>query len=79
MQISSDLSIMDMDVAFAFGFSMAASTNALSNLGVNAFVTWQIMFVVIPLLFVMRRLQVDHNPISGYTIALTQIYEFVLF
>lgn len=56
-RVSSDFSILDMDVAFAFGFSIAASMNALTNVAVNTSITWQILFIVIPFIYAARKLQ----------------------
>ncbi|KAG0571068.1 hypothetical protein KC19_6G208800 [Ceratodon purpureus] len=56
-RVSSDFSILDMDVAFAFGFAAAASMNALTNFAVNASITWQILFVVFPFAYAARKLQ----------------------
>jgi ATP-binding cassette subfamily C (CFTR/MRP) protein 2 len=58
MQVSSDLSIADLDVPFFFMFSMNASLNAYSNLGVLAVVTWQVLFVSVPMIILAIRLQV---------------------
>jgi len=60
VQVSSDFSILDMDVAFAFGFAVAASMNALTNLIVNACITWQILFIVFPFAYAARKLQVNN-------------------
>jgi ATP-binding cassette subfamily C (CFTR/MRP) protein 2 len=57
MQVSSDLSIADLDVPFFFMFSMNASLNAYSNLGVLAVVTWQVLFVSVPMIILAIRLQ----------------------
>uniref|UniRef100_A0A453QSB6 ABC transmembrane type-1 domain-containing protein n=1 Tax=Aegilops tauschii subsp. strangulata TaxID=200361 RepID=A0A453QSB6_AEGTS len=53
----SDLSIVDLDVPFAFVFSLGASLNAYSNLGVLAVVTWQVLFVSVPMIVLAIRLQ----------------------
>jgi hypothetical protein len=58
MQVSSDLSIVDLDVPFAFMFSISASLNAYSNLGVLVIVTWQILFIAVPMIVLATRLQV---------------------
>ncbi|KAM3207697.1 hypothetical protein ACQJBY_062763 [Aegilops geniculata] len=56
-RVSSDLSIVDLDVPFAFLFSLGASLNACSNLVVLAVVTWQVLFVSIPMIVLAIRLQ----------------------
>jgi hypothetical protein len=58
MQVSSDLSIVDLDVPFSFMFSVSASLNAYSNLGVLAVVTWQVLFISVPMIVFAIRLQV---------------------
>ncbi|TVU18536.1 hypothetical protein EJB05_34641 [Eragrostis curvula] len=56
-RVSSDLSIVDLDVPFAVMFSISASLNAYSNLGVLAVVTWQVLFVCVPMICLAIRLQ----------------------
>ncbi|CAK7324073.1 unnamed protein product [Dovyalis caffra] len=56
-RVSSDLSIVDLDVPFSLIFTVGATTNAYSNLGVLAVVTWQALFVSIPMVYLAIRLQ----------------------
>ncbi|GLT35844.1 hypothetical protein SLA2020_102620 [Shorea laevis] len=56
-RISSDLSIVDLDIPFSLIFACGATINAYSNLGVLAVVTWQVLFVSIPVVYVAIRLQ----------------------
>ncbi|KAH7682383.1 Xenobiotic-transporting ATPase protein [Dioscorea alata] len=56
-RVSSDLSIVDLDVPFSLVFSISATLNAYSNLGVLAVVTPQILFVTIPVIYVTLKLQ----------------------
>ncbi|KAK6925931.1 ABC transporter-like, ATP-binding domain [Dillenia turbinata] len=56
-RVSADLSIVDLDLPFNFIFAVGATTNAYSNLGVLAVVTWQVLFVAIPMIYVAIRLQ----------------------
>ena len=58
MQVSSDLSIIDLDVPMVFMFTSSASLNAYSNLGVLAVVTWQVLFVSVPMIVLAITLQV---------------------
>ncbi|KAK8448556.1 hypothetical protein SEVIR_7G049432v4 [Setaria viridis] len=61
-RVSSDLSIIDLGVPFTFMFSISASLNAYSNLGVLAVVTWKILFIAVPMIVLATRLQADgHN------------------
>ena len=50
--------MVDLDVPFAFMFSLSASLNAYSNLGVLAVVTWEVLFVSVPMIVLAIRLQV---------------------
>ncbi|XVF53472.1 hypothetical protein PTKIN_Ptkin05aG0101800 [Pterospermum kingtungense] len=55
--VSSDLSIVDLDVPFNLIFAVGATINAYSNLGVLAVVTWQVLFVSIPIIYAAIRIQ----------------------
>ncbi|PRQ60312.1 putative xenobiotic-transporting ATPase [Rosa chinensis] len=56
-EFSSDLSIVDLDILFSLVFACGATINAYSNLGVLAAVTWQVLFVSIPIVFLAIQLQ----------------------
>nr|XP_048326132.1 ABC transporter C family member 10-like [Ziziphus jujuba var. spinosa] len=56
-RVSSDLSTVDTDIPFSLIFAVGASVNALSNLGVLAVITWQVLFVSIPTIYLALRLQ----------------------
>lgn len=56
-RVSQDLSIVDLDVPFSLIFAVGATTNAYSNLTVLAVVTWQVLFVSIPMVYLAIRLQ----------------------
>ncbi|XP_010228010.1 ABC transporter C family member 10 isoform X2 [Brachypodium distachyon] len=56
-RVSSDLSIVDLDVPFGFMFCLSASLNAYSNLGVLAVVTWEVLFVSLPMIVLAIQLQ----------------------
>lgn len=56
-RVSSDLSIVDLDVPFSLLFALGATTNAYANLAVLAVITWQVLFVSIPMLYFAIRLQ----------------------
>ncbi|KAJ8442080.1 hypothetical protein Cgig2_007918 [Carnegiea gigantea] len=56
-RVSSDLSIVDLDVPFSFQFAFAATTMAFANLAVLAVITWQVLFVSIPVIYMAIRLQ----------------------
>ncbi|KAI4324976.1 hypothetical protein MLD38_030415 [Melastoma candidum] len=56
-RVSSDLSIVDLDVPFSLMFALGATSNAYANLGVLAVVTWQVLFVSVPMVYFAIRLQ----------------------
>ncbi|GMI99648.1 multidrug resistance-associated protein 14, ATP-binding cassette C10 [Hibiscus trionum] len=56
-RVSVDLSIVDLDVPFSLIFACVATMNAYSNLGVLAVVTWQVLFVSVPVIYAAIRLQ----------------------
>ncbi|KAJ6812590.1 ABC transporter C family member 10-like [Iris pallida] len=56
-RVSSDLSIVDLDVPFSFIFSINTTINTISNLGVLTVFTWQVLLVAIPLVYLTIRLQ----------------------
>ena len=59
VQVSSDLSIIDLDVPSSLDFYVAACINASSILVVLAVVTWEVLFVTIPLVYLAISLQVN--------------------
>ncbi|WRX16805.1 ABC transporter-like [Theobroma cacao] len=56
-RVSVDLSIVDLDVPFSLIFAVGATINAYSNLGVLAVVTWQVLFVSVPVIYAAICLQ----------------------
>ncbi|XBI07438.1 hypothetical protein VPH35_135344 [Triticum aestivum] len=56
-RVSSDLSIIDLDLPFAFVFSLGDTLNAYSNLGVLVVATWEVLFVSVPMIVLAIRLQ----------------------
>ncbi|KAL6646567.1 hypothetical protein ACP70R_018175 [Stipagrostis hirtigluma subsp. patula] len=54
-RVSSDLSIIDLDVPVTLSFSISATLNACINLGVLCFFTWQVLFVAAPVIFLSVR------------------------
>ncbi|XP_061375170.1 ABC transporter C family member 10-like isoform X2 [Gastrolobium bilobum] len=56
-RVSSDLSIVDLDVPFTLTFTVAGTINCYSNLTVLAVVTWQVLVVSIPMIYIAIRLQ----------------------
>ena len=58
MQVSYDLSIIDLDVPFSLIFSITATSNTCATLVVLAVVTWQVLLVSIPMVYLTLSLQV---------------------
>ncbi|KAJ7974098.1 ABC transporter C family member 10-like [Quillaja saponaria] len=56
-RVSSDLSIVDLDVPFSFIFAIGATSNACASLVVLAVVTWQVLFVSFPMIYIALLLQ----------------------
>ncbi|GLJ26358.1 hypothetical protein SUGI_0507790 [Cryptomeria japonica] len=56
-RVSSDLSILDVDLPFNFTFTMCSTMTAYSNLGVVAVVTWQALFATLPMIYLTIQLQ----------------------
>uniref|UniRef100_A0A803MKX9 ABC-type xenobiotic transporter n=1 Tax=Chenopodium quinoa TaxID=63459 RepID=A0A803MKX9_CHEQI len=56
-RISSDLNIVDVDIPFSFVMGFAATTMAYATLGVMAIITWQVLFVTVPVIYMTIRLQ----------------------
>jgi ATP-binding cassette, subfamily C (CFTR/MRP), member 2 len=59
VQVSSDLTIVDLDVPFTFVWATSATLNVFSNLGVLAVVTWQVLFVSVLMIVLAIRIQVS--------------------
>lgn len=56
-RVSTDLSILDVDLPFSFIFTMCSTMNFYSNLGVVAVVTWQVLFAALPMIYLTFQLQ----------------------
>ncbi|XP_057446132.1 ABC transporter C family member 10-like isoform X2 [Lotus japonicus] len=56
-RVSSDLSIMDLDLPFILTYAVGGTINCYSNLTVLAVVTWQVLIVSIPMIYIAIRLQ----------------------
>ncbi|KAH7538145.1 hypothetical protein FEM48_Zijuj03G0168000 [Ziziphus jujuba var. spinosa] len=56
-RVSLDLSIVDIDIPFSLSFAFGTSMVAAANLGVVAVITWQVLFVSAPTIFLALRLQ----------------------
>jgi ATP-binding cassette subfamily C (CFTR/MRP) protein 2 len=56
-RVSSDFSILDVDIPFSFVVCMISTMNVYSSLGVVAVVTWQVLFAAIPTIYLTFQLQ----------------------
>ncbi|GMY07378.1 ABC transporter C family member 10-like [Fagus crenata] len=56
-RVSYDLSIIDLDVPFSLIFSITATSNTCATLVVLAIVTWQVLLVSIPMVYLTLSLQ----------------------
>ncbi|XP_073119135.1 ABC transporter C family member 10-like [Henckelia pumila] len=56
-RVSSDLSIVDLDVPFSLIFTSVSTMNCYMNLVTLAVITWQVLFVSMPMIFFAIRLQ----------------------
>ncbi|KAI4348058.1 hypothetical protein L6164_008819 [Bauhinia variegata] len=56
-RVSADLSIVDLDVPFSLLFAVGATLNCSASLTVLAVITWQVLFVSIPMVYIAIRLQ----------------------
>ncbi|KAI3865604.1 hypothetical protein MKX03_036874 [Papaver bracteatum] len=56
-RVSSDLSILDLDIPFSLTLSVIATMSTYANLGVLAVITWPVLFVSIPMILMAICLQ----------------------
>ncbi|KAF3341467.1 ABC transporter C family member 10-like protein [Carex littledalei] len=56
--VSSDLTIVDLDVPFNFVWTTGSTLSACSNLGILAVVTWQVLFVSVLMIVLAIRIQI---------------------
>ncbi|KAK2420557.1 ABC transporter C family member [Trifolium repens] len=56
-RVSSDMSIMDLDIPFSLTFAVGGTIVFYSSLTVLAVVTWQVLIVAIPMVYVAIRMQ----------------------
>ena len=71
--MSSDLSIVDLDVPFGLIFVVASTVNTGFSLVVLAVVTWQVLFVSVPMIYLALRLQVSSFFFLSYYYAWTYL------
>ncbi|KAI3865584.1 hypothetical protein MKX03_036854 [Papaver bracteatum] len=56
-RVSSDLSIVDLDIPFSIMLSVVVAMGAYANLGVLAVITWPVLFVSVPMIIMAICLQ----------------------
>ncbi|KAL8196266.1 hypothetical protein R6Q57_025266 [Mikania cordata] len=56
-RVSSDLSVVDMELAMKFTIGLGTTMNTYFSFGVLAFLTWPILFVIIPTVYLTILLQ----------------------
>ncbi|KAK3429403.1 hypothetical protein EUGRSUZ_E00827 [Eucalyptus grandis] len=56
-RVSSDLSIIDVDVAFQLTLALGSTMNTYSNFLILAFLTWPVLFVIIPMIYLTLIIQ----------------------
>ncbi|KAK1377135.1 ABC-type xenobiotic transporter [Heracleum sosnowskyi] len=56
-RLSSDLSIIDLELAMKFAFSLGSTVNTCLNFGILAILTWPILFLIIPTVYITIVLQ----------------------
>lgn len=59
LQISSDLSLVDLDIAFSIQTAFGGTTYTFSALVILAVITWQVLFVSLPAVYMAILLQVS--------------------
>ncbi|CAI0414783.1 unnamed protein product [Linum tenue] len=58
-RVSADMSLVDLEMAFKSTIAVGSTMNAYSIFAVLAFITWPVLFVIIPLVYLIIILQVD--------------------
>ncbi|XP_056173981.1 ABC transporter C family member 10-like [Syzygium oleosum] len=56
-RVSSDLSIIDVDVAFKLTIALGTTMNTYSNFLILAFLTWPVLLVIIPMIYLTLIIQ----------------------
>ncbi|KAI3920877.1 hypothetical protein MKW98_015865 [Papaver atlanticum] len=56
-RVSSDMSILDLDLPFIFVGAFLASISTSVNLGVVSVITWQVLFVSVPMVYMVIYIQ----------------------
>ena len=62
--MSSDLIVVDLDLAFRLSTALGSFMIAYSGYAILAILTWPILFLIIPMVYLTILLQVIHTPIT---------------
>lgn len=57
LQLSTDLSVLDLDLSFRFSQAVASTLTTYFSLGILAALTWPILIVIIPTIYMTVILQ----------------------
>lgn len=57
LQLSSDLSVLDLDMSFRFSQALSSTLTTYFSLGILASLTWPILIVIIPTIYMTVILQ----------------------
>ncbi|CAL5409213.1 unnamed protein product [Camellia sinensis] len=71
-RVSSDLSAVDLELAFNINLSIGSTWNTIFTLGVLVFLTWPILIVIIPMVYITILLQLVR--INGTTMSSVASY-----
>ena len=52
--------MVDLDVAFKFSFAVGAAINTYASFGVLAILAWELVFVILPTIYLSILIQVIH-------------------
>ena len=58
LQASSDMIFLDVDIAWDYNLILSLGTNLIGMIFIISLVTWQVLLVFIPVLFITRWIQV---------------------
>lgn len=57
IRASSDMNLLDVDIAWAYSLVLSSSSDLIGMIFIISIVTWQVLVVVIPVLFITRWIQ----------------------
>ena len=56
--------MVDLDVAFKFTFAVGAAINTYASFGVLAILAWELVFVILPTIYLSILIQVKYTAVS---------------